>query len=202
MHIEIESVVVRYHERSRPHGNPEGERQEGEPEGESLGSEDSPEHSGDSEDYEEQDKEVVLGELLQEATSQVAEGAQVGAQQAQEPAGATQDGPAAPAQEQAEVEDDLYDHSGEAFLQEQLEEEAAEGSAELRRSSSKGAAAPASKLVGAEPRIPRVQQGVRSDASGESTESALSHMSSMAGSMLQMATTLTEGQRALQAAAA
>ena len=68
-------------------------------------------------------------------------------------------------QQQAEEEDDLYDHSGEAFLQEQLEEEAAEGSAELRRSSSKGAAAPASRLVGAEPRIPRVQQGVRSNAS-------------------------------------
>ena len=170
--------------------------------GESLGSEDSLELSGESEDAEEPDEEVELSQALQEEAAQPVQEAQAGAQQAQEPAGAAQDNPAPQAQQQVEEEDDLYDHSGEAFLQEQLEEEEAVASAGLHRSTSKGAAAPASQTVRGGPKETRVQKGVPSESSGESTETALSHMSNMAQSMSQVVTALTQSQQSLQAAAA
>jgi hypothetical protein len=175
-------------------------------EGEYLGSVDT-EAMGkepDEELDEELDEEVSISVHPEQGQDPAGEDAlQPGEEPGEEEQGGVEDDPADEADEEDEEEDDLFDHSGEEFLEEQLQEEEAAGAARLQKQESRGAAAPASITLGGDPTGQQAaKQAAPSQVSGDTTETALSHMSSMAGSMSQAISALTEGQRAIQAAAA
>ena len=171
-------------------------------EGEYLGSVDT-EAMGEEPD-EELDEEVSISVHPEQGQDPAGEDAlQPGEEPGEEEQGGVEDDPADEADEEDEEEDDLFDHSGEEFLEEQLQEEEAAGAARLQKQESRGAAAPASITLGGDPAGQQAaKQAAPSQSSGDTTETALSHMSSMAGSMSQAISVLTEGQKAIQAAAA
>ena len=152
---------------------------------------------------EELDEEVSISVHPEQGQDPAGEDAlQPGEEPGEEEQGEVEADPADEADEEDE-EEDLFDHSGEEFLEEQLQEEEAAGAARLQKQESRGAAAPASITLGGDPAGQQAaKQAAPSQVSGDTTETALSHMPSMAGSMSQAISVLTEGQKAIQAAAA
>ena len=182
-----------------PHSAQAAESQEGE----YLGSADT-EAMGEEPD-EELDEEVSISVHPEQGEDPAGEDAlQPGEEPGEEEEGGVGADPADEAEDESdEEEEDLYDHSGEDYLEQQLQEEEAAGSARLQRQESKGAAAPASITLGGDPAGQQAaKQAAPSQVSGDTTETAMSHLSSMAGSMSQAISVLTEGQKAIQAAAA